>query len=202
MRSRYLTEEEIDRLSAKIEKIDWLPFRLMLETGIRVGDAVKARRRDFFRGDDGKPRFRWVAEKTGKQGECEISEHLFGAVVAQRKKPTAWVFSGRGKAGHITRQALWARMKAAAHRARLDDVGTSPHSFRKVAGVRVRRSAGFTAAKAALQHTHDSTAALYAYADAAACPDAPITWGEVDMIAEFVAAKVMERLDKGAGGKL
>ena len=173
----------------------------MLETGIRVGDAVKARYRDFYRSDDGKPHFRWTAEKTGKDGDCEISEHLFGLVTAGKHRPTAYVFPGRGKTGHITRQAIWARVKRAAAFIGSSD-GISPHSMRKIAAVRLRRSQGFRAAKAALQHSHDATAAIYAYADAMRAPDTPITWGEVDLLAEFVAEKVRATLDKVARGSV
>lgn len=173
----------------------------MLETGIRVGDAVKARYRDFTRDADGVPRFRWVAEKTGKPGVCEISEHLFGMVTAGKHRSGAYVFPGQGKTGHITRQAIWARVKRAAAQIGAAD-GISPHSMRKIAAVRVRRSQGFRAAKAALQHSHDATAAIYAYADSMRAPDTPITWGDLDLVAEFVAAKVRILLDKAAGASV
>lgn len=169
----------------------------MLETGIRVGDAVKARRGDFFRDADGVPHFRWIAEKTDKPGVTIISERLFDMATTGDRPPDAWVFPGRGKLGHITRQALWARIKTAAKVACKDTVGVCPHSMRKVAAVNLRRQKGFRAAKAALQHTWDSTAAIYAYSDAMAAPDTPITWGELDLFAEFVAEKVLDRLDKG-----
>lgn len=196
MRSRYLTEDEIGRLAARVGRDKWLPFLLMLETGVRVGDAAKARRRDFYRDAGGVPRFRWVAEKTGKAGDAEVSERVFAAATAGKGRPTAWVFPGRGKAGHITRQALWARVKHAARAGGVDDLGASPHSLRKVAAVRVRRSEGFRAAKAAMQHSRDATAAIYAFSDAMAAPDEPITWGELEIVAEFVAEKVRRGLDK------
>lgn len=197
LRSRYTTEDELNRLQHLLGEHAWLPFRLMLETGIRVGDAVKAKRGDLYRAEDGTPRFRWTAQKTGKAGDAIISEHLFSVLTSGRSDPETWLFPGRGKAGHITRQALWYRIKTAARFAHLDVVGVCPHSMRKVAAVNVRRQAGFRAAKNALQHTWDATAALYAYSDAMAAPDTPITWGELELFAEFVAEKVLDRLDKG-----
>jgi integrase len=195
-RARYATGDELDRLRAFMGRQAWMPCRLMLETGIRVGDAVKARRCDFYRSPDGSPHFRWIAEKTGKEGDSIISEQMFAFALSGDRPDNAWVFPGRGKAGHITRQAVWARIKTAAKFVSIDAAGVSPHTMRKVAAVQLRRSCGFRAAKAALQHSYDATAALYAYADAMAAPDTPITWGQIEMLAEYVAAKVLDRLDK------
>ena len=195
-RSRYATGDELDRLRAAMGPQAWMPFLLMLDTGVRVGDAVKARRCDFYRAEDGSPHFRWIAEKTGKVGDSKICEQVFAFATSGDRPADAWVFPGRGKAGHITRQAVWARIKTATKCTRIDGAGVSPHTMRKVAAVQLRRACGFQAAKAALQHSYDATAALYAYADAMAAPDTPITWGQLEMLAEYVAAKVLERLDK------
>ena len=196
MRARYIEGDELDRLAARVGAADWVPCRLMLETGVRVGDAVKARRGDFFRDEAGRPCFRWTAEKTGKAGICKISEHLFGLLADPGRDSGEFVFPGSGKGGHLTRQAVWARVKKAA-RVSGDACGVSPHALRKVAAVRLRRTEGFRSVKAALQHSRDATAAIYAYADAMGAPDTPLTWGDVDLLAEFVAAKVRDMLDKG-----
>lgn len=188
MRASYQTEDALGRLLAHMERPDRLPVLLMLETGVRVGDAVKARGSDFTANEAGRLVFTWTAEKTGKSGSCELSDVLSRRLEKlARARKGKYIFPGEKPGTHITRQAIWARVKAAGKRAGISLDGLSPHSFRKVFAVRTRREAGFAAAKTALQHQWDATTAAYAYSDAAACPDDPITWGEVEYLAEIIA---------------
>ncbi len=192
MRAKYLDEFTLGRLKNAIKGSDWLPMRLMIETGVRVGDAVKARKRDFYRERNGVPHFHWVAEKTDKRGKCPISETLYNRVQVLPGGPSAYIFPGRGKSGHITRQCLWARIDRACKDYGIEKAGVSPHSLRKVYAVTVRRERGLQAAKDALQHTHTATAALYAYSDEIFSPDQPITWGEIDLVVQYFRERFRE----------
>lgn len=136
----------------------WLPFRVSLETGLRIGDVVKLRRIDLK--DDG---LHFTAEKTGKRGVAKISASLRQALEKKRGK---WLFPSPYKAGkHITRQCAWARIKKACERSGHDPQGISPHSLRKLFAVELYREKGFRAVQEALQHSNAATTELYSFAD-------------------------------------
>lgn len=157
MKSRYLEEAELEALSAQITEEAWLPLAVALETGLRVGDVVKLRRAALKA--DG---IHYRAQKTRKCGVAKISAELR----AKLPKRGVWLFPSPQKSGaHITRQAVWARIKKAAKRAGIELAGVSPHSCRKVFAVELFREKGFRAAQEALQHTNSLTTEIYTYAD-------------------------------------
>lgn len=157
MKSRYLEESELEAIRANITAEEWLPLAVAVETGLRVGDVVKLRRTALKA--DG---IHYRAQKTRKCGVAKISAELR----AKLPKRGAWLFPSPQKSGaHITRQAVWARIKKAAKRAGIELDGVSPHSLRKVFAVELYREKGFKAAQEALQHTNSLTTEIYTYAD-------------------------------------
>ena len=148
---------EIESLREHLAPEEWLPLWVSLETGLRVGDVVGLRVSSVLL--DG---IHFRAQKTGKVGVARISERLRRALPKRGK----WLFPSPTKRGkHLTRQAVWARVKAAGKRAGLDLDGLSPHTMRKVFAVETYREKGFKAVQEALQHNNSATTEIYSFAD-------------------------------------
>lgn len=157
MRSKYLEESEIKKLRQALGKEAFLPLWVSLETGLRIGDVVSLKCSEVKQ--DG---IHYKAAKTKKRGIAPISASLR----RELNKRGKWLFPSPYKEGeHLTRQAVWARIKTAARQCDIDVEGVSPHSMRKAFAVETYRKKGFEAVKEALQHTHSSTAEIYAFAD-------------------------------------
>lgn len=186
MRSKYLNEREISALRGVVGAREWLPFQVAIETGLRVGDVAKIAWRDV-QGS----RVSFVAEKTGKKGTAYVSEDTAKALWrARRTALSLWVFPcPNDMTRHITRQALWKRLKAACKRARINADGISPHSLRKVYGVREYRTHGLVAAQVGLQHTDIGTTEIYALADwlTEENSDKPLLRSDMARILHYVA---------------
>lgn len=126
---------------------------------MRIGDVVALPRAAL----DGNV-ITYVAAKTGKPGKAVISDEL--AADVRRGASKKWLFPSPYKRGqHLTRQAVWARLKRASERAAVDARGVSPHSLRKSYAVRLCRESGLGAVRVALQHERNDTAELYALSD-------------------------------------
>ena len=156
MKSRFLDEKELEELKKAMPEELWLPFALCLETGLRVGDIAKIKAKDIQ--PDG---VHYRAEKTKKDGIAPISAHLR----AELPHRNGYIFPGRKARTHITRSALWYRVKKACERASMPALGVSPHSFRKSFAVELYREKGFRAVQQALQHSNAPTTEIYAFAD-------------------------------------
>lgn len=157
MRSRFLNDEEIKKLRKQFDEKAFLPLLVSLETGLRIGDVVALRCNDIKK--DG---IHYKAEKTGKTGVAPISDYTRRRL----NKKGKWVFpSPRDAKKHLTRQAVWARIKAAGAKSGVELEGLSPHSMRKVFAVELYRKKGFKAVQAALQHNYSSTTEIYTFAD-------------------------------------
>lgn len=188
MKSKFIDGDDLVHLRRHMDNEAWLVFRLMLETGLRVGDAVSLKRKDVK--PDG---LHYVAQKTGKSGVAAITPGLRRALLARK---AGWLFPGRKPGSHITRQAVWARIKTACKRASVDAEGVSPHAMRKVFAVELYREKGFEAVKAALQHEHRDTSEIYAFADWNTGENAelPLRRRDIDLIVKMVLEAVGERL--------
>lgn len=162
MRSRYIDQYELMQLQRVLTPMQWLPFAISLETGLRVGDVVKLTW-DEIHG----ARIDFVAEKTGKRGVVYVSrvtELKLGEL--RRYSRSGWVFpSPHDPCSHITRQALWKRLKVACRRLGVNDAGISPHAMRKVCGVRTYHEKGIAAAREQLQHKDTATTEIYTLSD-------------------------------------
>ena len=158
MKSKYLDAEEVKKIRESMSEEEWLPLWVSLETGLRVGDVVKLRPRDLKK--DG---LHYIAEKTGKSGVAQVSNSLRKALETYRGKYIFPSFKGNGK--HLSRQAVWYRIKRAGKRAGIDLDGVSPHAMRKAFAVELYREKGFKFVKEALQHTNSATTEIYSFAD-------------------------------------
>ena len=157
MRSKYIEEPDVKRLKECLTPGAWLPLWLALETGLRIGDVVALKVSNVKA--DG---IHFTAQKTGKSGVAKISDRLRRALPKKGK----WLFPSPSKRGaHLTRQAAWARVKAAGKRAGLDLEGLSPHTLRKVFAVEIYRKEGFKAVQNALQHNNSATTEIYSFSD-------------------------------------
>lgn len=162
MRARYLEEKEIEALAECFGPYAWLPFAVAIETGLRIGD-VAALRWDNLRGKE----IAYVAQKTGKAGKAALTQETANYLrQLHRHSISPWIFpSEKDPSRHVSRQVLWKRLKAACVRCRINSDGISPHSFRKVYGVREYHAHGIAAAQRGLQHTDIATTEIYALAD-------------------------------------
>ena len=189
MKSRFLTEEEIKSLRAAFDELAFLPLVVSLETGLRVGDVVALKVSDVK--PDG---IHYKAQKTGKRGVATISANTRKRL----NKKGKWLFPSPYKVGqHLTRQAVWARMKVAGKSCGVDLEGLSPHSMRKVFAVELYRKKGFQAVKEALQHSYSSSTEIYAFSDwnTGENADLPLTRRDIQLVVKMV----LEALGKEKG---
>ena len=185
MRSKYVETTELEKLRTMLAEEAWLPLWVSLETGLRVGDVVKLRKANLQ--PDG---IHFKAQKTGKNGVARISAALRQELARKRGK---WLFPSPKKAGkHITRQCVWARIKAACKRAGIDPEGVSPHSLRKVFAVELYREKGFQAVKDALQHQSAATTEIYSFSDWSTGDNAELPLKRKDM--QLLVKMVIEAL--------
>ena len=188
MRSKFIDEPELKKLRTAMLDKAFLPLWVSLETGLRVGDVVTLKVTSVKA--DG---IHYRAQKTKKQGVAKISAEL------RRHLPRVgkWLFPSPYKSGeHITRQCVWARIKAAAKRAGIDTEGISPHSMRKVFAVELYRAHGFAAVKEALQHTHAATTEIYSFADWNTGENAnlPLTRRDLRLVVQMVLEAIGDEL--------
>lgn len=186
MRSKFINKEDVQKLRKCMHGNEWLPLQLMLETGLRVGDAVRVKVRDISN-EEGKYYLSYTAEKTKKKGKCEISPGL-AKKLTEGKRRSAYCFGSYGSAGHLTRQAVWHRMKKAALAAGISEDGCSPHSLRKIFAVALLHEKGLQAVQKALQHSNDAVTRIYAYSDTVVnfAPDEPIRWCNLELIVSYI----------------
>lgn len=187
MKSRFIDETEIKKLRQASKEEAFLPLLLSLETGLRVGDVVSLRVADIKA--DG---VHYIAEKTKKKGIATIS----AALRKRLPKKGKWLFPSPYKVGkHITRQAVWARIKRAGERAGVDLDGLSPHAMRKAFAVELYRKKGFKAVQEALQHNYASTTEIYTFSDwnTGENADLPLKRRDLQLIVKMVLEALGER---------
>ncbi len=169
---------------------EFLPLWVSLETGLRVGDVVELKVSALKR--DG---IHYKAKKTGKTGLAAISASLRSRL----PKKGVWLFPSRYKIGaHLTRQAVWQRIKRAGRRSGIDLDGLSPHSMRKVFAVELYRQKGFEAVKEALQHRYSSTTEIYSFADwdTGENADLPLKRRDLKLVVRMCLEALSERPSK------
>ena len=187
MKSRFLNENEVKSLRLALDGEAFLPLLVSLETGLRVGDVVALQRKDVK--PDG---IHYKAKKTGKKGIAKISNNLRRKLNTKGK----WLFPSPYKVGeHITRQAVWSRIKKAGEKCNVDLDGLSPHSMRKVFAVELYRKKGFKAVQEALQHNYASNTEIYAFSDWCTGENANVPLQRKDL--QLIVKMVLEALGKG-----
>lgn len=186
MKSRYIEKNEITQLREVMRDEAFLPLQLSLETGLRVGDVVSLRVSDVK--SDG---VHYVAQKTRKRGIAQITADLRKKLIKKGK----WLFPSPYKPGaHVTRQAVWYRIKTAGKRAGIDLDGLSPHTMRKVFAVELYREKGFRAVQEALQHNNGATTEIYSFADwnTGKNADLPLKRRDLQLIVKMVLEALSE----------
>lgn len=197
MRSKYLEDSTMQKLRHAMTGEEWLALQISLETGLRVGDVCALHWSDVHGRE-----ITFRAQKTGKYGRATVSEETYAQLKRRRRgRASEWVFPSPTKVGmHLTRQAVWARVKRAADAAGVDASGISPHSMRKNFAVGVYRARGLEAAKEALQHDRAEVTELYAFADflSEGHADEPLYRRDLPRIADAVAEILAEKIARRA----
>lgn len=157
MRTEYLIDREVERVLDLLTYENRLVMRLLLHTGIRIGDALQ------LKPDQLKPNF-WITEqKTGKRRQIGIPEPLISDL--RSSADAEWVFPGATPGKHRTRQAVWKDVKRAAQALRLT-ANAAPHSARKVYAVKLLSKYGdIERVRRALNHGGIEVTLIYAMAD-------------------------------------
>lgn len=193
MRTIYIDEAQVEAIRASLSRDAWLALWIASETGLRVGDIVSLKKSQI-----GAHAINFRAQKTGKEGIAHISAELRRAILASFTA-SEWVFPmKKDPARHITRQAVWARVKAACKRAGIDPEGIGPHSFRKHFAVELFKRSGLKATQTALQHDRAVTTELYALSDFSTGTNAekPLLRRDLPFLVEIISAALRSRVDK------
>ena len=157
MTTEYLYSQQLDRVLAALMPQNQLIVRVMLQTGMRLSDALNLR-------SEGLSMSGWYTEtKTGKKRRYGLPKPLYDAIMEQAGPE--WAFPGRKKGTHKTRQAVWKDIKRASIAFRLpQNIGA--HSMRKVYAVRLMQKYGkLEKVQRNLNHCSSSVTAIYAMAD-------------------------------------
>lgn len=157
MTTEYLLHREVDRVLAALMPANRLVCRVMLHTGLRVGDVLALR-------TQGLASHMWVTEsKTGKRKQIGLPGPLLEEIRAQAGE--VWAFPGRNPDKPRTRQTVWHDVKRAAKAFRLPQ-NVGPHSLRKVYAVDLlERYGDLDRVRRALNHGSVTTTMIYAMAD-------------------------------------
>ncbi len=163
MRTKYIDDAKSLNIASAMPHTSRGVWLLMLETGVRISDALEAKNKDF----DSKGFFHYTAQKTGKKGRAKVSKNFIAEYV-NRDFPDEYVFASTnhkrlGKP--ITRQTVFLHIKRACLMCGYDDIGIAPHSARKHFAVDLFRDEGLGVTMNALQHRDASTTFLYAMSD-------------------------------------
>lgn len=159
MTTQYLVEEQLELLLSGLTPDNRLVCRVMLWTGLRVGDVLALR-------VDQLGRCFWVVEqKTGKRRKVGLPDRIT-AEIKRRAGASVWAFpSPSDPKRPRTRQAVWADINRTAKALRIKaNVGT--HSMRKGYAVDLMHKYGdLERVRRALNHSNPTVTALYAMAD-------------------------------------
>lgn len=142
----YLPEETFQQLLKCLMPANALVLQLMMDTGMRISDALSMRRPESWENDIGK-KYTYTEQKTGKQRTVFVPRDWLAAAerYCAAVGPSVWVFPGRDPAKHRTRQAVWKDLNRCAKLWRVNgkklrrNIGT--HSARKVYAVNALRRA-------------------------------------------------------------
>lgn len=158
MRTGVVLERKLDLVLALLMPENALVARVMLSTGLRVGDVLE------LTPDQIKPSTGVRERKTGKYRAVRIPPKLCEEVL--KRAGAVWAFpSPKDPMKHRTRQAVWADIKRAQKACRFT-VNLGTHSMRKVYAVRLMHRYGDLArVQKALSHDRPEVTMLYALAD-------------------------------------
>lgn len=159
MKSDYVKATVYNKVFPYMQYDNALCLRLCLETGLRVGDALKVKAEDI----KGRT-LHYVAEKTGKAGKKVLS-HKIVTELLKNAGYKGYCFKGRNDPNkHRARQTVWRDVQKACKRAGVQE-HVSPHSTRKTYAVNKFHEEGITQVQKELQHDRLDTTMIYAFAD-------------------------------------
>ena len=157
-KTEFLLEKELNHVLAALTPSNELVVRVMLRTGLRVGDVLSLKPQQLANR-------MWITEsKTKKRRQVGLGNELLAAL--RVNSGVHWVFPSRKcPTQHRTRQAVWADVKRASRAFRLrQNIGT--HSMRKVYAVELLEKYGdIERVQKALQHDNQAVTMIYAMAD-------------------------------------
>lgn len=191
MKSDYLKPGTYNELYRVMQRDNILAIRVAVETGLRIDDVLRLKWENFEKGT----KFTYFAKKTGKKGVKKLSKLLKTQLFQRDVNGSDYVFPGRKRGSHRTRQAVWKDIKKAADLLGVP-LNVSPHSARKTYAVELRKTEGLPAVQRELQHGDMNTTMLYAFADLARAGKREAIPAGEDLIAlaDLIAKKVVELL--------
>lgn len=168
-----------------------LAIRVSLETGLRIDDVLRLKWENFKK----PPYFTYFAKKTGKKGVKKLTKGLKNELFHRNTGDSVYVFPGRKRGQHRTRQAVWKDIKKASELMGIT-LNASPHSARKTYAVELRKEKGLAEVQKELQHSDMNTTMLYAFSDLVRAGKKEQTPASEDILAfaEIIAKKVVELL--------
>ena len=163
MQSQYMLESQLALILAGLTPDNRLICRVMLYTGLRIGDVLALRR------DQIKRVFSITEQKTGKRRRVGLSDQLITEII-RRAGASPWAFpSPHDPAKPRTRQAVWGDIHRTAKALRLK-VNAGTHSMRKNYAVDLMEKYGdIERVRKALNHSNPTVTVLYAMADQLVC---------------------------------
>lgn len=177
MTTDYLPEKTFQQLLQCLMPANALVLQLMMDTGMRISDALSMRRPEDWSCDMGK-KYTYTEKKTGKKRTVFVPRDLVEALgrYCRACGESPYVFPGRDPEKPRTRQAVWKDLNRCAALWRVNgkklrnNLGT--HSARKVYAVNLRKHAEeagepdpIECVRIDMNHKDLSVAFLYAMAD-------------------------------------
>ena len=186
MEADYVPDYVFADLFLQMKPINALALRISLSTGLRIGDVLKIKWQDITGS-----LLKVTAQKTKKTAYFELAQDVLYDI--DRICPYGeYLFPGKGKSGHRTRQAVFIDLRNAARALKILEHAT-PHSARKTYAVGLRKAgATETDIQKALQHSSKGITKIYSRSD-----KMNITPERLDELIEIIVTRVTERLKNG-----
>ena len=171
-----------------MKPINALALKISLSTGLRISDVLSIKWRNIIGN-----MISVTSSKTHKDGTFLVDADTLTAIykLCPLTGSNGYIFPGKGKCGHRTRQAVFIDMRQAATALKVLEHAT-PHSARKTFAVGMRkRGLTETQIQEALQHSARSTTKIYSRSD-----KLNLTPERLDELVDLICDRVTERLKK------
>ncbi len=160
IRADYVTESVLETILVALTPENRLAIITSLTTGLRIGDVLSLKTECLK-----KERFTIKEEKTGKSRRVRLSSELRDSLLKQAGR--YYVFEHRlDPKEHRTRQAVNKDLKRACELFRVKGVNISPHTARKIFGVKqYKRTGSLKSVQELFNHSSEAVTQIYAIAD-------------------------------------
>ncbi|MEO8715959.1 MAG: tyrosine recombinase [Acetobacteraceae bacterium] len=163
---KYLTEQEVDALLAAAAPVARAALEVLYATGLRVSEVLSLRAADLAPEQP----IVLVRGKGGRERMVPLSEQAksaAAAMLAARKKGSAWLFPGRDPKRAMTRQGFALLLKQTALEAGIDPARVSPHVLRHAfASHMLAHGADLRSLQLLLGHADIATTEIYTHVEA------------------------------------